>query len=273
MRQGIFISAFLHIAAITLVITGIPLGDPERLEMAEIIPVEILDIEELSSAPKPEPLQAALEPEPVAPKPKPQRRVETSPDEAPAVPLPPEIETPRAKPKPPPRRQTATLAPRVKPRPPKRYDPDRLSALLDKRRASKEVEAPDPDPAGKKASADSDIRSRLTGIERKRLTVGIQDAMRSQIEHCWTIPAGARNSHNLAVRIRVFLNPDGSLARPPEIVDQQRMYAKGQEFFRAAAESARRAVQKCAPLDLPVEHYQIWRDSELSFDPSRTLDG
>ena len=75
------------------------------------------------------------------------------------------------------------------------------------------------------------------------------------------------------MKIRIYLLPDGNLARPPEIVDQMRMNLPGQGYFRVAAESARRAVQRCAPLKLPVESYDIWRDTELTFDPKEMLEG
>ena len=94
------------------------------------------------------------------------------------------------------------------------------------------------------------------------------DAFRSKIEGCWSIPAGARDAINLVVTLRIFLNPDGSLARAPEVTDKERIGTRGQEFFRIAAESAIRAVHKCAPYEmLPAEKYETWRDIKLTFDP------
>ena len=43
-------------------------------------------------------------------------------------------------------------------------------------------------------------------------------------------------------------------------------------FFRAAADSARRAVQECSPLkNLSPEKYQTWRDMEMTFNPKDML--
>ena len=81
-------------------------------------------------------------------------------------------------------------------------------------------------------------------------------------------PAAARLDAD-ALAKRIFLNPDGTLAaKQPEIADRERMERPGGEFFRAAAESAIRAVLRCAPYEmLPAAKYETWRDIELTFDP------
>lgn len=269
MRAGYIGSAILHALALTLALIGVPWDSSERVDSIDIIPVELVDLEEFSSAPEPEQLQAALEPERAEPVTS--RRIET-PRLEDSVPPPTAVAAPRAKPSPPRKRLTARLAPRSKPKPPKRYDRQRITALLDKRQAETE---PRSDQARMKTEVpdNSEIRSRLANLDRRRLTASLRDAMRVQIERCWIIPGGARDAADLTIKIRVFLNPDGTLARPPEIVDRKRMFVEGQEFYRVAAESARRAIQKCAPLDLPVEHYEIWRVSELIFNPGKMVGG
>lgn len=274
MREGFYISAFIHVVVVAIAMTGLPFLETAREVMPEVIPVEFIDIAELSSAPEREkPARSEPEPEVPKPKPKPQRQIEPPRAIENSVPLPDNIAKPRAKPAPPKKRQTASLAPRAKPRPPKRFDSGRISALLDKRQETRQAEIQDRKQPDKNATSDLKIKSRFAALDQQRLTASLSDAMRAQIERCWIIPAGARDARDLTITIRVSLNPDGSLARPPEIVDAKRMFQKGQEFYRVAAEGARRAVQKCAPLDLPVEHYEIWRVSELTFDPSKMLGG
>jgi len=267
-RQGILISAAIHLAAITMAITGLPWLNVEPADIQTVIPVEIVNVKEVSSAPRPKP---------PAPRPPRKRRSEPA---RPAASLPKDAvptlaKARKSKPKPKAlsnrRRVAARIAPRAKPKPPTRFDPDRIAALLNKT-PDKDAKPDHPStPPEQRKTELPKIRSQLADLDSARLTVSLQDAMRSQIERCWIIPAGARDAEKLTIKIRIFLNPDGSLARPPQIVDQARMYRPGQEFFRAAAESARRAVQKCAPLKLPREHYDIWRESELTFDPSKML--
>ncbi|MEE9250877.1 MAG: cell envelope integrity protein TolA, partial [Alphaproteobacteria bacterium] len=99
-----------------------------------------------------------------------------------------------------------------------------------------------------------------------RMTVSELDAIRRQIEACWIIPAGARDAENLVVDIQVIMNPNGTV-RQASVVDRNRMAADS--FFRAAAESALRAVlsPRCNPLKLPPKKYRQWQTFTLSFNP------
>ena len=193
----------------------------------------------MAEPPKPEPKPDAVPPPPdeIANLPKPRKKVEP--------------------PKPEPKLAQLDVKPRPKPKPPKpqsMFDPNRIAALLDKSKKEEAPSAPQPQ-----------------SLDVARETASLQDAIRSQVQSCWLVPAGAPEAENLVVRLRISLNPDGSLSRPPEIVDQGRL---GQsDYYRVAAESARRAVQKCSPLKLPVDSYDLWRDIELTFDPKQMITG
>jgi TonB family protein len=80
------------------------------------------------------------------------------------------------------------------------------------------------------------------------------------------VPAGARDAKDLVVEIRVVVDPDGNVEEAT-IVDQARVGAD--PFFRAAAESARRAFfnPECRPLRLPADKYEIWHDMVVDFSP------
>jgi hypothetical protein len=106
-------------------------------------------------------------------------------------------------------------------------------------------------------------------LEGQPLTLSEVDALRAQIERCWIVQAGARYAEDLVVTLRVFLNPDGSLRSEPKVVEGDRLAAD--PFFRAAAESAIRAVLKCEPFKMPVTKYDRWREIELTFDPREML--
>ena len=162
--------------------------------------------------------------------------------------------------------------PRTKPAPPTElanFDPTRIAALLDQR---DEPEAVAVEVADALAPEPPKVISRTAALQNRPLTVSEIDAFRAQIERCWSVPAGAADAENLVVALRIYLNPDGSLARAPEIVERARMDRPGQEFFRAAAESAMRAVLKCEPYGMfPAEKYDLWREIELKFDPISML--
>ncbi|HEY2539140.1 MAG TPA: energy transducer TonB, partial [Stellaceae bacterium] len=64
--------------------------------------------------------------------------------------------------------------------------------------------------------------------------------------------------------------PDGNVQQAT-IVDQGR--AAADPFFRAAAESARRAFFNplCRPLRLPPDKYELWKDMTVAFSPKDLL--
>lgn len=100
-----------------------------------------------------------------------------------------------------------------------------------------------------------------------RLTISEQDALRQQISECWNVMAGAKNAEDLAVNLRLRMNPDRTV-QSYEILDRKRYLSDS--FFRAAADSAVRAIRtpKCIPLRLPPEKYDEWRVITIRFDPS-----
>ena len=99
-----------------------------------------------------------------------------------------------------------------------------------------------------------------------KLTKSELSAIEGQFIPCWSPPVGAQGAENMIVWIRAVLSPDGTV-RAAEIVEKSRM--KGDPFFRAMAESAKRAVRdpRCQPLRLPYSKYEEWRDLVVSFDP------
>ncbi len=100
------------------------------------------------------------------------------------------------------------------------------------------------------------------------LSISEKDAISSQFLLCWTMPAGAKDAHSLAVRVKVKLNQDGSVLSAEIAPDQIGRY-RSEPFFRAAADSAVRAVHKCSPLkNLPPDKYGSWREMEMNFNPS-----
>ena len=103
-----------------------------------------------------------------------------------------------------------------------------------------------------------------------RLTFSEVDALRRQIGGCWTLPVGADRIEGMVVRLRIQVRPDRTVQQV-SIQDGARMAAD--PTFRAVAESARRAVDRCSPLQLPPGKYTIWRDIVMSFYPEDAISG
>ncbi len=310
MRNGLIISAILHLGMIVLAVFGLPVlfqpDEPETqpllvelVTVAEVTtsqappepepepepePVKKVEVEKKPPPKPPEPVAAPAPPRPAPPEVKPAPpapKPEPKPKELAELPKPAPKPAPRPKPKPEPQAKPVDLSkapkPRTKPvRPEKRFSADRIAALLDKRQKDKPPPVARAAETAAKAAAPAEPQPapRLALSTDQPLTMNEIDAIRFQIQQCWSVPAGARDAENLVVRIRIFLKPDGSLARPPEIIDGARMNLPGENFFRVAAESARRAVQKCSPLkNLPVTKYERWREITLTFNPKEMLQG
>ena len=104
------------------------------------------------------------------------------------------------------------------------------------------------------------------------MTLSEKDALKAQIFGCWSIPLGLPYNENLLVRIKLELNPDGSIVHT-EILDHARMNKPGQSFYKVLAESALRAVKLCQPLRVPATGFERWKDLQLNFDANEMLKG
>ena len=109
-------------------------------------------------------------------------------------------------------------------------------------------------------------------IENNRLTLSEEDALKAQIFGCWSIPLGLPYNEDLLVRIKLMLEPDGSVTKT-EILDHARMNKPGQGFYKVLAESALRAVKLCQPLRVPTTGYERWKELQLNFDAREMLEG
>ncbi len=110
----------------------------------------------------------------------------------------------------------------------------------------------------------------VTGIgSQNAMTADLRDALTSQIKPCWSPPVGAPKGADLVVDFDLFLNPDGSVAQPPQLTADSRAAVASNPYTRAAAEAARRAIYTCAPYKLPANRYAQWREiNPFHFDPS-----
>lgn len=264
-----FLSTVLHALALAGAFIVWPYMAPPITLQADIVPVDILTVADTTNI---APQEQAEEPKPPEPQPVP---VEIPPpefaaaeppppppvdDDAPALEPEPEKKEPE-KPKPPepPAQRYAMSSPRAKPKPEKpkdEFDVDKILKSLDSTEQPKERKA-----APSKASAD---RSLKAAGAQNAMTASEIDALRSQLAKCWNVPVGAPDPSALVFRVRVFLNEDGTVASAPELLDQGGL---GDPYFRAAVDSAKRAVHICGPYELPPEKYASWSEIVIKFDP------
>jgi outer membrane biosynthesis protein TonB len=271
LRRELAASGFAHLALIAAAVIGMPALMREPFELAPPIPIDIVDISEVPKTIRPVDVAKPKEPEklpepaPVKseppPPPKPQARAEAPPDAVPPVPEEKKAEpvkkeeAPKPKDKPAPKPAEAA---------PKKQEPKPDFNSLLANLTPKESETPRQNPVAENEQPTA--ASRAVGQLADTLSMTEEEALRRQIERCWVVPVGARDAQNLAVELRVEVGPD-RMVRGVQIIDQRRYGSD--PFFRAAADSARRAMQnpQCQPLLLPPEKYQQWRVMTLRFDP------
>ena len=143
------------------------------------------------------------------------------------------------------------------------FDPSNIAALIDKSK----VDSADLVKRNNDITQDQD-----RNIENTGLTLSEEDALKAQIFGCWSIPLGLPYNENLLVRIKLMLEPDGSVTKT-EILDHARMNKPGQGFYKVLAESALRAVKLCQPLRVPTTGYERWKELQLNFDAREMLEG
>jgi outer membrane biosynthesis protein TonB len=141
------------------------------------------------------------------------------------------------------------------------FDPTKIAALLDKRDPIRQAAA------GETLSPTPGLgKSNGTAAQLSQSEI---DALRKRLGECWNPPAGAMNGASLKVVLRVLFKPDATVATQPELVQ-----ATASPFGPAMAESAKRAILTCQPFTmLRAEHYQQWKDIEITFDPREMFGG
>jgi len=158
-----------------------------------------------------------------------------------------------------PKQQTNVEQPLPPKKPPQKqqpkFDADRIAALLDKR-----------DPSRNAATGlDPNTMPSLgtpTGMAAK-LSQSEIDALRARLMALWSPPVGVQDPNELIVNVTVKLLPNGRLAGPPFARVNGRSVAA-----MASRDSAVRAVLTGQPFDmLRPEHYDSWKEIELTFDP------
>jgi len=276
LKLGLIFSVVFHITLVGVSVIGIPSLKRDFKGLPEPIPVEIVQIDDITRVvePKLEREVAQEKPQAKTPKPKPAFQKPTENLSKNAVPLP--DAKPKEKPKTPPKKEAVRLKPKVtpkpKPRPPSKLDMGKIAALIDRSKPKEEVsvaEVKEEDVI--KKLEDAVRKNRVNALEARRATASLQAIIRQKVEACWSVPAGAKDADDLLVRLRISLRLDGTLSRPPEFLDRDRLFEGGQEFYRTAAESAARAVRRCAPYDLPKGQYSLWRQIDFNFDPKEML--
>lgn len=96
-----------------------------------------------------------------------------------------------------------------------------------------------------------------------RLPPEVIAELRRHLRSCSKLPAGVASTDAVRIRLRAVLATDGTLARPPILIE-----APPSTKGVAIVKSAMSALQDCQPYKmLPVDRYEEWKVMDLSFTP------
>lgn len=296
MRKSLITSLVLHGAVLVAALIVLPNPDKFKVQPQDAIQVDISKLTDESkrkatskTAEKPVEKAAPKKTEvvkKVEPAPKVDEKVKTAVKEAVAEPPPPQpkVEEPKKvepkpldpdplkallkkveeEPKPKEEVKKAEVKPVKKPdeKKPKKKKPklntDDIAAFLNKTDDEKTAPQQPAEVADAPELGDADIQ----GTD-DALAATLIDALRQKLAGCWSVPPGAREA-NITVKIRFFLNPDGSVAGLPEVLN-----GSADPLFATTAQSAVSAVMECKPYDFfPPDRYDLWKDNTVNFNPN-----
>jgi outer membrane biosynthesis protein TonB len=159
-----------------------------------------------------------------------------------------------AKPQPP--------TPPKKPAPPApKFDPKQVEALLDKRNATRLAAAGE--------TLNSNPGLGLPNGQATQLSQSELDALRARLRELWNPPLAPSDPEELVVVVEVKFRPDGTVEGQPRVLSSGRT-----PMAAAARDSAVRALLRGQPFTmLRREHYDLWKDIEIKFDPREMIRG
>ncbi len=93
----------------------------------------------------------------------------------------------------------------------------------------------------------------------------------SQIIPNWIVPSGVRDAENIIIEIHIEVRDNGEIIPSSIKVIDEKRYATDY-VFRAAVDSAKRAILESSPLNIPREKMKIFRSFTFSFNLKEALE-
>lgn len=104
-------------------------------------------------------------------------------------------------------------------------------------------------------------------VNKARAEQMIVAILNSAFEQCWNKPLAGGGVTAPVVTLKWNLNQDGTLQGEPRVTQTDKSNPLSDQAERAAL----RAVQTCAPFQLPQEQYGMWREITWKFNPNQAL--
>ena len=98
-----------------------------------------------------------------------------------------------------------------------------------------------------------------------------EDNIKKQIASCWSMPMGLPATEEWIVKIKLKLNPDGSVSSS-ELLSKN-SNKKKEIWFKSLSKSLLTAVKICSPYKITNMSYDEVANLELDFDAIKVLKG
>jgi outer membrane biosynthesis protein TonB len=272
--RALLAAAAAHVVLLLALSFGLARTLPPLRTEPDVTPVDFVEIgPEPTATTPPKPSMAAApreagppppaEPQPAAAAPLPEPRpADAAPQDALAE-APPPKPKPEKNPPPPAKEQPKPAKPASPAKPRDDFDAGQMAALIDKSLPAAPTRPRDVSTFARSIESAIPKGARIS----PRQVATLEQAIRAQIAPCWNPPLGGADVQGMTVVLRIRLNRDGTVDGQPQFVSQTGATAGNQAYARAFVETARRAVLRCAPLQLPADLYSYWQEFELNFDP------
>jgi len=232
--------------------------EPEPVKMAEPEPVEQPAPEpapEKPAEPAPAPVEVAALPAESTPDPVAEAITEAAPAEPEFAALPSAGPVPQARPEPP-KAAAKPVAAESASSKESDFNADQVAALLNKQDAAG---------GGAKRSTETAALGGANTTRGNTLSQSEMDALRGQIQKNWNIIPGMADGGEVRVQVKMRLDLAGNIVGQPDVTAT----GGSEGVRRTLSGSARRAVLKSQPFQLPKEKYDSWADVIVNFDPSQ----
>lgn len=227
----------------------------------EPVPEPVTEAAEAEPAPIPEPTPAESEPAPTevaalpaetTPDPVAEAIAEAAPAEPQFAALPNAGPVPQTRPTPPRPQAPAQTASTME----SDFNADEVAALLNKQDAAG---------GGARRSTETAALGGARTTRGNTLSQSEMDALRGQIQRFWNIIPGMADGGDVRVIVRMRLDVSGNIVGQPDV-----SATGGSAGTRGTlASSAKRAVLRAQPYQLPAEKYDSWSEVVVNFDPSQ----
>jgi hypothetical protein len=96
------------------------------------------------------------------------------------------------------------------------------------------------------------------------LTAADRDGLRLAVSRCWNVGALGTDAMQVVVTVGMDMSRDGAPSNLRLLTHTGGSAAAAEQAY----DTARRAILRCAPFDLPQERYAQWRQIEMTFNPA-----